>query len=244
MIALEARTVQGLKRYSPSVGRNKVPLCEVLKTKVEGLLLQSDYSFIPQGGRIRLLEIASGTGEHAFFFASTISYLDILPTEPDAESLDSIRAFAAELPLSPDDTTPADGSGLMRSVMREPLHVDAQHLAADLLPDGFGSPHAILCSNMVHISPWASSVALFDAAAALLPARGVLFAYGPYKETGRGEPLAEGNASFDATLKSKNPEWGIREVDDLTKLAVERGMQLESRVSMPANNLFPTFRKE
>lgn len=170
----------------------------------------------------RVLEIAAGTGEHAVFFAESFPALEWQPTDPSAEALASIAAHRA------------DYSG---SNLAEPLLLDAA------APDGWPvkAADAIVCINMVHISPWEATLGLFAGAARLLrESGGPLVLYGPYLE--QGVDTAPSNLDFDASLKSRDPRWGLREAEALDALAAQHGMARRARYAMPANNIMLVYR--
>jgi hypothetical protein len=175
---------------------------------------------MPASGLV--LEIAAGAGEHAVFFAAAFPKLRWQPTDPDEAALASIRAWRAH----------AGAPNL-----QEPLRLDA----AD--PDGWPvtQADAMLCINMVHISPWAATQGLMAGAGRALPSGGRLFLYGPYLED--GVETAPSNLYFDESLKSRNPAWGIRRLEDVAALAASHGLELAERIAMPANNLTVVFQR-
>ena len=172
---------------------------------------------LPASGLI--LEIASGTGEHVRHFAENLLALDWQPTDPDPDALASIAAWSEGL-----------------ANIRSPLRLDAS------APDWpVAQADAILCINMVHISPWAATEGLFAGAARLLSPAAPLYLYGPYR---RAEvPTAPSNEAFDASLKERNPEWGLRRLEDVVALASRTGFTFDRLVEMPANNLSLVFRR-
>ena len=173
---------------------------------------------LPSSGTI--LEIASGSGEHVMHFAAALPQFTWQPSDPSAQARESIAAW-----------TSADGP----ANVLPPLDLDA---TAESWP--IEHADAVIAINMVHISPWAATLGLLRHAAALLPKGRPLILYGPYH---RGEePLAPSNAAFDADLRARNPEWGLREVDDVAREAEAVGLTLDSVFTMPANNLLVVFR--
>ena len=168
-----------------------------------------------------VVEIASGTGEHIVHFAAEFPDLTFQPSDPDPAALTSIAAWTGEA-----------GLGNIHS----PVQLDA---SAPEWP--VSAADAILCINMVHISPWAATEGLMAGAGRLLPVGGILYLYGPYFE--EGTPAAESNLRFDESLKSRNPEWGIRRREDVETLAAKNGLALAERYEMLANNLSLIFRK-
>lgn len=195
------------RRAAPHVARNAGPIAAVL----EGIL--------PARGLV--LEIASGTGEHALHFARTFPCLDWQPSDPDPAALRSIAAWRA-------------GSGLAN--LLPPLALDAA--AADW---PVARAAAILCINMVHISPWATTAGLMRGAGRRLGPGAPLYLYGPYRQA--GVATAPSNELFDASLRSRDPAWGLRDFADVAAEAEANGLCLEQVVAMPANNLSIVFRK-
>lgn len=169
-----------------------------------------------------VLEIAAGAGEHAAYNAAALPGLQWQPTDPDPEALASIAAWHAHAALPN---------------LLPPLCLDAA--APDTWP--LTQADAIVNINMLHISPWAAAQGLMRGAARLLPPGANLFLYGPYIE--RDIPSAPSNLAFDHSLKSRNPAWGIRHLDDVSALAAQHGLTLAERIAMPANNLVLVFRQ-
>lgn len=174
---------------------------------------------LPESGLV--LEIASGSGEHVVHFARHLPQLTWQPTDPSAEACASIAAWA-------------EAEGLTN--IRPPLDLDA---ASERWP--IDAADAILCINMIHISPWSATQGLMRHAGLLLPTGAPLYLYGPYKRSGR--PLEPSNAAFDADLKRRNPLWGLRNLEEVAELAAGHGLALDRIVPMPANNLSVIFRK-
>ena len=168
-----------------------------------------------------VLEIASGSGEHVVHFAQALPALDFQPSDPSPEAVASIAAWI-------------EASGAR--TIRAPFLLDAM---AATWPE-LGA-EAILCINMIHIAPWAAAEGLLRHAGRILQPGAPLYLYGPYR---RGErPLEPGNAAFDASLRGRNPDWGLRELDDVAALAVGEGFGDPEIVEMPANNLSLVFRR-
>jgi SAM-dependent methyltransferase len=167
-----------------------------------------------------ILEIAAGSGYHAAHFAGAFPELTWQPSDPDAAARESISEYAAT-------------SGLAN--LRPPLALDVR------APWPAVNADAIVCINMIHISPWAATLALFENAARIIPNDGRLITYGPYAID--GDFLAESNVAFDASLKDRNPEWGIRDVREIEKVARTNGLMLAETVRMPANNLTLIFER-
>jgi SAM-dependent methyltransferase len=175
--------------------------------------------YLPSRGTV--LEIAAGTGEHAAYLAPQFPHLTWQPTDADPDALASIDAhrMAVNAPN-----------------LRAPITLD---VTAPRWP--VERADAVLSINMIHISPWAASEGLMTGATRLLPAGGVLYLYGPYKEN--GEHTAPSNAAFDASLRARDPAWGVRDIGDVRALADSRGFDFIERVAMPANNLSLVFRR-
>lgn len=166
-----------------------------------------------------VLEIGSGTGQHVAHFAAGLPHLEFQPAELDLARHPSIVAWTVGLA----NVRPPASFDLTR----EPWPVRA----AD----------AIVCINVIHISPWEATLALMRNAGKMLPAGNVLVTYGPYARGGRH--TAPSNEEFDANLKSRDPRWGVRDMDDVASVAKESGLQLEEAVAMPANNFTLVFRR-
>jgi SAM-dependent methyltransferase len=168
-----------------------------------------------------LLEVAAGTGEHAAYLAPLFPELRWQPSDPDPDALTSIEAWAAD----------ADAPNLL-----PPVFLDA---ASSTWP--IDSADAILCINMVHISPWAATEGLIRGAGRLLPGGAPLILYGPYRRA--GVPTAPSNEAFDLSLKARNPAWGLRDLEAVQGQAAEQGLGFERLYEMPANNLTLVFRR-
>ncbi|APE29156.1 DUF938 domain-containing protein [Aurantiacibacter gangjinensis] len=168
-----------------------------------------------------LLEIAAGSGEHAVFFANGLPDWQWQPTDPDPEAVASIAAYRAE----------EGGPNLL-----PPVQLDAA------LPNWpVEAPDAVLCINMVHISPWSATRGLMRECGRLLPKGAPLILYGPYIED--DVPTAPSNRDFDLSLKSRDERWGLRNVADMDVEAATHGLKRTRRVVMPANNLVLVYRK-
>ena len=172
--------------------------------------------------RGRVLEIAAGSGEHATAFASALPGLEWTASDPSAEARASIAAWA-------------EAAGLPS--LRPALALDVLDEAS--WPEG--PFNAVVCINMIHISPWAATEGLMRLAGRVLPVGGLLVTYGPYREA--EVPLAPSNAAFDGSLKARDPAWGLRDRDEVAAAAQAEGLALTRRVGMPANNLMLLFRR-
>jgi SAM-dependent methyltransferase len=193
---------------SPAAERNKAPIFAVLTRVVPG--------------PAAVLEIASGTGQHAAHFAAARPDWDWQPTDADPDALAPIAARTAAL-----------------ANVRPPL---ALNVLAPRWPQPLGRFDAMYCANMLHIAEWATCAALMKGAARHLLPGGVLVLYGPYQVD--GEPTAPGNVAFDADLRQRNPAWGLRRLADVVAAASRAGLAFERRFDMPANNLTLVFRRD
>lgn len=196
-----------MKRHAPATARNSEPLAEVLAEE------------LPASGLV--LEIASGSGEHAVFLARRFPSVDWQPSDHDAEALASVDAWAAE----------GGCANLRPAIALDAAQADWPIAAAD----------AVLCVNMVHISPWDAAVGLFAGAGRILASGAPLVLYGPFIEP--DQETAASNLAFDQSLKQRNPEWGLRNTDDLDALAADHGLSRTARHAMPANNLALVYRR-
>ena len=185
-----------------------------------GSILGVLRAHLPHRGAV--LEIAAGSGEHALAFAGALPGLHWTPSDPSAEARASIAAWAAT-------------AGLPN--LGEPLPLDV--LDPTTWPDG--PLQAVVCINMIHISPWAATEGLMALAGSRLAVGGLLILYGPYREV--DAPLVPSNAAFDESLKARDPAWGLRDRDAVTAAAKAEGLALTRRIEMPANNLMFLFRR-
>ena len=176
---------------------------------------------LPERGRV--LEIASGSGQHAVAFAGALPGLDWTPSDPSTDARASIAAWT-------------DTAALPN--LQPPLAVDC--LDETTWPDTVFD--AVVCINMIHISPWAATEGLMALAQRVLPRPGgLLYVYGPYREA--EVPLAPSNEAFDLSLTSRDPAWGLRDRDEVVALAKSRGLTLTLRTEMPAHNISLLFRR-
>jgi SAM-dependent methyltransferase len=193
--------------FSAAAERNKGPILQLL----ESVLAPA----------AAVLEIASGTGQHAAHFAAAHPRWHWQPSEADAALLPAIAAWCNGLPN-----------------VAPPLVLD---LLAPDLPASLGSFDAVFVANLLHISPWPTCEALMRLAAARIEPGGALVVYGPFRV--EGEPLAPSNVAFDEDLRSRDPRWGLRLVGDVDAQAARAGLVFERRVAMPANNLTVLWRR-
>jgi SAM-dependent methyltransferase len=203
----ESGTSDG-RLFAPAAQRNQQPILDVLSR------------VLPARGLV--LEIASGSGEHALYFARHLPSVQWQPSDPDPASRRSIDAHAAA------EACPN---------ARPALDLDA---AAAEWP--LPAADAVVCINMVHIAPWAAIEGLFAGAARLLAPAGVLYLYGPYKRD--GHHTAPSNEAFDASLRRRNSTWGVRNLEDVAALGARTGFTLAEVVDMPANNHSLVFFKK
>lgn len=199
--------MQDDRRFAPATQRNREAILEVLKRYVRPCA--------------HVLEIASGSGEHAVFLAPRLDVGTWQPTDPDPESrtsIDAWRAWEKDQRVLP---------ALALDVMHKPWPVER----ADV----------VVCINMVHISPWKATVAMLEGAGNVLPAGGVLYLYGPYRRYGAS--TSDSNEAFDQNLRARNDQWGVRDMEDVAEEALEHGLVLEETIAMPANNFSLVYRR-
>lgn len=201
------------KRFAPATERNREPILAVLQ------------AHLPSNGTV--LEISSGTGQHAAYFASHFPDLCWQPTDMDEASLVSIAAWRDE----------AGASNLLTpqrlDVMDATWWVEQASMPAPIT--------AIVNINMIHIAPWPCCEALFGGAARLLSAGDAVLLYGPFKQG--GEHTAPSNAAFDAQLRSQDARWGVRDIEAVIDTAQAQGIEYQTSLMMPANNLMVLFRR-
>ena len=184
-----------------------------------GPILEALRPFLPNNGCV--LEIASGTGQHIVFLAEHFPHLVFQPSDLAPAALDSIRAWQADSPAQ--NICP-------------PLELDVTQIPWPIKQAEF-----IFCANMIHIAPWIATQHLFEQASRILPVEGRLVTYGPYLVG--GQPTTQSNAAFDASLRERNTEWGLRDLADIYALASKVGLNRLERLSMPANNFLLIFEK-
>ncbi len=203
----EAPAGEDRRRSAPAALRNREPIAEVL------------VDWLPGSGLV--LEIASGTGEHAAFFAGRFPHLEWQPSDMHPDALGSIAAWRTAAAVSN---------------LRAPIVIDASTPAWPI-----EQADAVLSINMVHISPWASALGLLDGAARLLSPGDPLILYGPWLMA--SVATAASNSAFDADLRRRDPSWGLRRVEEFALAAGERGLELVETREMPTNNRMLLLRR-
>lgn len=194
------------RRHAPATSRNREPILNVLARVLPDPAL--------------VLEVASGTGQHAAWLAERLSGRVFQPTDADPTALASIDAWCAE----------------SKGVIRPALLLDAH---SETWP--VTTADAVMCINMIHIAPWSAALALFRGASRVLRTGGILYLYGPYMRGGRH--TAPSNEAFDASLRERDPAWGVRALEEVVASAGAEGLDLSEVVAMPANNLSVVFVK-
>ena len=200
------------RRYADATQRNRQPILEVLQR------------ILPAEGNI--LEIASGTGQHAVFFAAELVSHHWYPSDPDPLLRDSIQAWRNHNP---------------RENLHPPLDIDATTSCWSIEKKKIPF-NAIANINMIHIAPWQACLGLMAGANRILSAGGILYLYGPYKRN--GQHTSPSNELFDRSLRSRNSQWGVRNLEDVVAVAELEGLELQEVVTMPANNLSLIFQKQ
>ena len=191
------------RRIAPAVARNRDALLDALR------------GVMPESGLV--LEVASGTGEHALHVAEAMSSLIWQPSDPSAEARASTDAWA-------------EGVANIRPALE---------LDASAWPWPIAAADALLCVNMIHIAPWSACLGLLRGARAILPPGAPLILYGPFLRA--GVVTAPGNLDFNASLRERDPAWGIRALEDVA--AAAEGFMIDRVFEMPANNLTVVFRR-
>ena len=199
--------ISNMRRHAPATLRNREPILDVLRNA------------LPQRGRI--LELASGTGEHVAHFAEALPGALWQPSDSDPAALASIDAWRTHAAL------PNIAAPLLIDVTTDDWPID--------VVDG------AVCINMIHIAPWSCCCGLMRGSGRTLVPGAPLILYGPFFR--KGIPTAPGNAAFDRTLRAENPEWGVRDLEDVVNAASEEGIALDKVIEMPANNLSVVFRR-
>ena len=202
------------RKYAQATQRNREPILQVL------------LEVLPPTGTI--LEIASGTGEHAVYLAPRLKPRKWIPSDTNPSLRESIAAWIKH---SPSEN------------LSQPLDIDASQQVWEVEKEVLSSVSdicAIANINMIHISPWSACLGLMAAAGRILSPGGILYLYGPYKQD--GEHTAPTNANFDEYLREQNPEWGVRNLEDVIEVASNHDLTLQKTVTMPANNLSVVFK--
>jgi cyclopropane fatty-acyl-phospholipid synthase-like methyltransferase len=202
------RLLMDPKLSSPSAARNREPILAVLRRVLSA--------------EARVLELASGSGEHAVYFAAAMPGWDWTPSDPDPDARASIAAWAV-----------AEGLANLQTPRAIDVGAEDWGLGPDARYD------ALVCINMIHISPWEATLGLMRGAGRWLRAGGLLYTYGAYKQGGRHS--APSNESFDAWLKARDPRFGVRELEAVEAAARAQGLALVESIEMPANNLSLLF---
>eukprot|EP00978_Attheya_sp_CCMP212_P040768 scaffold226211_cov34-Attheya_sp.AAC.1 len=245
-----------IARDSPSAQRNKQAIFTVLSRIVTEYLpspsANPTTTTTHKGAPVlRVLEIAAGCGVHTLYFATEFTRMGMdvqwHPTDPDPESRDSIRAWI----LQSDPPDPDGKDSVTRPMIEQPtsLALDSSGIVPEQTVDrttntsipNHESMDLLTCINMIHISPWTATVGLMKTARAKLRPGGILYLYGPYKV---GGITSESNLNFDASLQSRNPSWGVRNLEDVICEAEQNGMTHMWTEEMPANNLSVVFQKK
>jgi hypothetical protein len=198
---------QDERRFAPATQRNREAILEILRRFVKPCA--------------HVVEIASGSGEHAVFLAPRLDVGTWQPTDPDPEARTSIDAW--------------------RAWEKDPRVLPALELDVTKKPWPVSTADCVVCINMVHISPWRATVAMLEGAGKVLPAGGVLYLYGPYRRG--GVSTSDSNEAFDQSLRARNEEWGVRDMEAVSEEALEHGLVLEDTIPMPANNFSLVFRR-
>ncbi|NJL85832.1 MAG: DUF938 domain-containing protein [Leptolyngbyaceae cyanobacterium SM1_1_3] len=211
------------RQYAPATQRNREPILHILQ------------QVLPSRGTV--LEISSGTGEHAVFLAPRLRSLTWITSDPDPTARASITAWQTECktdnlygPLV------LDVREVQWPVEQDPLPELLRRLNLQQQPIA-----AIVNINMIHIAPWSACLGLMAGAERILPAGGVLYLYGPFKQN--AEHTAPSNAAFDASLQARNPQWGVRDLAEVSAIAQQHQLDLLKTVTMPANNLSVVFQR-
>ncbi|MBE9168194.1 DUF938 domain-containing protein [Pleurocapsales cyanobacterium LEGE 06147] len=200
------------RQYAPATQRNREPILEIL------------LRVLPPEGNI--LEIASGTGEHAAFFAPHIAPRCWIPSDPDPQLRESIAAWQNYFQLTN---------------LHSPLDIDAAE-SRWAIEDKEIKIQALVNINMIHIAPWSTCLGLIAGANRLLPSGGILYLYGPFKQGGKH--TAPSNLTFDQFLRSQNSQWGVRDLDEVVAVAKSNNLELQETFAMPANNLSVVFQHQ
>ena len=211
-------TPNDARQYAPATERNRQPILEILQRE------------LPPFGTV--LEVASGTGEHAVFFAPRLLPRKWLPSDPNPQARASIAAWSKHFQCD-NLYPPLDldvGASIWSVEKGTPLDYDFNTFPVC----------AIVNINMIHISPWSASLGLMAGAGRILPPDGILYLYGPFKQD--GQHTSPSNLAFDEALRAQNPEWGVRDLEDVVAAASTQHLTLLKTYQMPANNFSVIFR--
>lgn len=224
-MSLYDHALSAARRTAPATQRNREPIAEVLA------------QFLPPDARV--LEIASGTGEHAVYLSRELKVAHWWPSDRDADALTSIEGWRRWQHEQRSEGQTARSSTTLHPASLIDVSRDdpARFAAANDLPP----LDALVCINMIHIAPWEACEGLMRWAAALLKMGGLLYLYGPYRRD--GQHTAPSNAEFDASLQDRNRTWGVRDMEAVVAEAGQHGLTLEASVAMPANNFSLLLRK-
>jgi len=206
-IALESRPAEGSRQFSPSASRNREVIGEVLS----GIIPQKAY----------VLEIASGTGEHALHMSKLRPDLTWQPSDPNPDARASQNDWAKEA----------------KGHMLTSLNIDTSQ---ESWANGLGSYDILFCANMIHIAPWEAALGLASAAPDLIKPKGIVVLYGPFKDSDKTAPS---NLDFDVSLKSRDPKWGVRDLASVKHIFAKVGFSDCKRIVMPKNNLILVFQR-
>lgn len=206
------------RQYAPATQRNRQPILEVLQ------------QVLPPAGTV--LELSSGTGEHAVFLAPQLQPRRWIPSDPNPAARASINAWREHCPT--DNLAPAIAVDVCEPIWRIEQPEGLPELYRQWQPI-----QAIVNINMIHIAPWSACLGLMAGAQRLLPIGGVLYLYGPFKQA--GQHTAPSNAAFDASLQLQNPTWGVRDLEEVMAVAQAHNLTWLKTIAMPANNLSVVF---
>ncbi|MEQ8756144.1 MAG: DUF938 domain-containing protein [Coleofasciculus sp. G1-WW12-02] len=208
-------TTDDERQYAPATQRNREPILEILRR------------VLPAKGTV--LEVGSGTGEHAIFLAPRLKPRQWLPSDPNPQMRASIAAWSA-----------GEAADNLYPPLDIDVHTPVWSVEKDAPVDWETSPlNAIVSINLIHIAPWSACLGLIAGASRLLPPRGILYLYGPFKRN--GQHTAASNAAFDASLQASNPDWGVRDLEHVVAIAQDQHLVLHQIYPMPANNLSVVF---
>jgi hypothetical protein len=212
------------RQYAPATERNREPILNVL------------LQVLPPTGTV--LEISSGTGEHAVFFAPRLAPRNWITSDPNPQARASIAAWQSHLPAP-------NLYGPIALDVEDPVWAVEHDRLSESLPNHILKHHpirAIVNINMIHIAPWSACLGLMAGAQRILPPHGILYLYGPFKRGGKH--TAPSNADFDQSLRARDSRWGVRNLEDVIAVAQTHQLAFAETHEMPANNLSVVFRRE